>query len=249
MSDNESRGDNRPSPPLDPPTEPVSASDRVLSQLRERILSGQLRGGDALPTEQSLGESLSVGRSSVREALRILEAQGLVESVGRPLSRVVSVDGPVGPLRSSVDDLLRLKRVSQGDLHSLRLALEIVAARAVAELPEPRDFTRSRRGLEIMHESVDDQEAFAVGDSEFHSGLLQASRNEIVQVIMHAVADSVGAFVTGALGSKPKLTHDRFLADRQLLLDDHQAILDSVVARDGDRATMLLIDHIERHRD
>ncbi|MBK0420421.1 FadR family transcriptional regulator [Leucobacter sp. CSA1] len=221
----------------------------MLAQLRERILSGELQEGEALPTEQALSESLSVGRSSVREALRVLEAQGLVESVGRPLSRIVSIDGPTAPLRNSVDDLLRLKRVSRGDLHSLRLALEIVAARAVAVLPEPRDFARSRRGLEIMHESIDDQEAFAVGDSEFHSGLLQASHNELVQVIMHAVADSVGAFVTGALGSKPRLTHARFLQDRQLLLDDHQAILDALVARDGDRATMLLIGHIERHRD
>lgn len=188
---------------------------------------------------------MAVGRSSVREALRVLEAQGLIESVGRPLSRIVSPRGPVAPLRESMEALLRLKHVSARDLHSLRLALEVVAARTATTLEDPRNLEKMHAGLELMRDSLQDLDDFEAGDALFHVGILEAARNEAVNVLALVAADSVSEFVTEALHAKKRLTRTNLAQHHQKLVHDHNAILEAITERDADRATLLLIHHIE----
>lgn len=216
-----------------------SVSERVAEQLREAIYDGAFASGDAIPTELELSERLNVSRSSTREALRMLEAQGLLRTIGRRQSRVVAEAGPVGPLRTTMNSLLKTKRISMDELQELRLALEVVAVRSAAADPAERDFRECRAALERMRRSLDDIEAFDRADAEFHEALIEASENELARLTMAAVAETVSAFLAEALNSKAEM-------DTGVLLAEHEAILEAVEAGDRQRATILLARHIER---
>src|SRR3712207_583158 len=106
--------------------------EQVADQLRDAILAGRLAPGDVLPSERELCERFGVSRTSVREALRALQAQGLVVAAApnAPL-RVAGTEGySSGPVRDALSHLLRLGRVPLGDLVELRCALEAAIVEA-----------------------------------------------------------------------------------------------------------------------
>ncbi|MDO8185060.1 GntR family transcriptional regulator [Conexibacter sp. JD483] len=110
------------------------AYEQVAQQLREAILDGQLRPGDELPSERELCAQFGVSRTTVREALRALQTQGLAVQAGptAPL-RVPQPDAlSTGPLRDSLVHLMKLGRVPLSDLVELRCALEAAAVATAA---------------------------------------------------------------------------------------------------------------------
>src|SRR5262245_43752038 len=109
---------------------------QVAESLREAIIAGALAPGDALPTERDLSESFGVSRASVREALRALQAQGLVSSTGSP-SRTVVAEGAGEHARDAMVTLLRLNGVGVDDLMEFRSLLEAGALAAAARGADP----------------------------------------------------------------------------------------------------------------
>lgn len=219
---------------------PVTASDRVAESLRTAIFNGELVAGDAVPTEHSLSEQMNVSRATSREALRMLESQGLIETIGRSQSRVVSEDGPLGPFRGSIDSLLKVERVSLDDLHVMRLALEIVAVREAAKLPQTRDFSKSLEAIDRMRNCQGDLDFFEEADRDFHTGLMEAAGNEMIRLMMTVVADSIQDFVADALKAKPEFARE----DLPTMAEEHQFILNAILASDIELATMLIIKHV-----
>ena len=114
------------------PVRPTRASSEVVTQIREAILSGRFRPGDRLPTERELAQQFGVSRVTVRDALRALEAGGLIR---------VKVGGQGGPyvaepdisqLSDSLGAHLQLRGSTFRELAEARLALETTAARLAA---------------------------------------------------------------------------------------------------------------------
>lgn len=222
------------------------AYEQVAGQLREAILDGTLRPGDELPSERELCEQFGVSRTTVREALRALQAQGLAVAAGptAPL-RVPQPEAlGVGPLRDSLVHLLRLGRVPLHDLVELRCALESAAVAAAATRPA-KDGDRAARlaeahaAIEQMRAVTGDPAAFEQADVRFHLALVAASGNEALQLVMLAVRDSVSAHLLDALRQlrAPARALNR-------LLRQHEAILAAVEAGDARDAEQLLRDHV-----
>src|SRR3979411_2385699 len=107
---------------------------QVAEQIREAILRGDLAPGARLPTERELGDTFGVSRASVREALRSLQAHGLISGAGRiaPARTVVTL-GELDSLQQAVVHLLTLQRVPFADLVELRPTLEAAPVRRDAE--------------------------------------------------------------------------------------------------------------------
>lgn len=230
------------------------AYEQVARQLREAILDGRLAPGDELPAERELCAQFGVSRTTVREALRALQAQGLAVATGptAPL-RVPRPDAlSTGPLRDSLVHLMKLGRVPLGDLVELRGALEAAAVSAAATIlgtaplgdPDRRraaaHVQEARRALEQMR-AVDpaDVAAFEEADVRFHLALVAASGNEALQLVMLAVRDSVSAHLLDALRSDPAPIRTLARLARQ-----HDAILAAVEAGDAHGAETLLRDHV-----
>jgi GntR family transcriptional regulator, transcriptional repressor for pyruvate dehydrogenase complex len=214
---------------------------QVAAQLREAILSGELASGSELPSERELGERFGVGRTTVREALRALQAQGLVVSgaATAPL-RVVHPEAlSAGPARDALVHLLRLGQVPLSDLVELRCVLEGTAVAAVARHHSDDDLAVLVRGVDTMRAALDDVRAFEQADVRFHLALAAASGNEAVHLVMLAVRDSIGSHLLDALQADPESA-----TTLQQLLAEHEQLLAAIQRRDADEARRLVEAHV-----
>lgn len=216
---------------------------QVAEQLREAILDGRIEPGDPLPTERELAESFGASRASIREALRALQAQGLIVGGPAPASAVVA--GPHDrAARDALVALLRADRVPLDDLIEFRCLLEGEALRRAAESGEPERLAEARETLEQMADPSIGVEAFDEADVRFHVSLVRASGNEAMHLVMMALRDPVARHLLDALRASDD-------ADETLrrLHAEHEAILAAVEDGDGDRAAGLVDRHIRRFYD
>jgi GntR family transcriptional repressor for pyruvate dehydrogenase complex len=211
---------------------------QIAEQLREAILQGRLAPGQPLPTERELAESFGASRASIREALRALQAQGLIVGGGAPGPAVVAEDlhGAAG---DAIATLLRLKQVELSDLVDLRCLLEMHAVERAAKRPDRARLDQARLALEVMQEDGIGIEAFDEADVRFHVALVRASGNEAMQLLMLALRDPVAAHLLKALRaqSDPRGTLER-------LTREHAEILEAVEGGEESRAATLVERHI-----
>jgi DNA-binding FadR family transcriptional regulator len=215
---------------------------QVAEQLREAILAGTLAPGAVLPSERELTDQFGVARTTIREALRALQAQGLAVA-GRPTAplRVVEAEQlSVGPARDAFVHLLRLGRVPLSDLVELRRALEGAAVAAAARLRKA-DLTAARAELAVMEEMGDDVEAFEESDVRFHLAIAESSGNEALLLVMLAVRDPIAVHLLAAL----RALDDPAPVLRRLTRE-HTRIVEAVEARDPALAEKRMSEHILR---
>ena len=125
-----------------PPMEVPKASDVLANELRERILTGEYPEGTALPPERELVVQTAMSRTTVREALRILEVQGLVRiKTGRAGGAFVQRPGQ-DSVASSVSLLIRGQQIRLADLLETREAIEPFCARLAARNRTDADLAR-----------------------------------------------------------------------------------------------------------
>lgn len=217
------------------------AYEQVARQLRDAILDGALAPGETLPAERELCERFGVSRTTVREALRALQAQGLAVADGptAPLRVATPELLAAGPGRDSLVHLLRLGRVPLDDLVELRCALEAAAVAHVARRPDPTALAPAHAALEQMRAAGDDLDAVERADVGFHLALVEACGNRAIELVMLAVRDSIAAHLHTALAARP----DPHAAARRLL-SEHDALLAAVAAGDAVEAARLAREHL-----
>ncbi|MER7504660.1 FadR/GntR family transcriptional regulator [Nonomuraea pusilla] len=208
----------------------------VLAQIERRIAEDGLTAGDRLPPERTLAEQLGVSRSSVREAMRVLETLGVVSSqVGRgPDAGAVLVSKP----DSALTDLLRLHlglaALDPGEVIDTRLMIECwSAARAAAGRPDTSALERALRGMDDARTP----EEFVEHDTAFHCALAEASGNRLIAAFMRSLRDSMRRYAVEAVIR---------LGDTSGLQADHRRILAAVRAGDEEEAGRAVTDHLAR---
>jgi GntR family transcriptional repressor for pyruvate dehydrogenase complex len=214
----------------------VRAFEGVLARIEERIAADGLTVGDRLPGERQLAEQLGVSRSSVREALRVLESLGVVSSqVGRgPDAGAVLTSRPGSALTGLLRLHLGLATLSMREVVDTRLMIEQWSAEHAA---------RSRTGLETMARALAAMDAarsaeeFVEHDIAFHAAIAEASGNRLTSAIMQALRGAVQRFAIDAVVR---------LGDTGDLQADHRRIYGAI--RDGDAATAVkaIAVHLER---
>jgi GntR family transcriptional regulator, transcriptional repressor for pyruvate dehydrogenase complex len=214
---------------------------QVADQIRRAILDGSLAPGEPLATEREMCRQFGVSRTTVREALRALQAQGLVSGGGTTSTvRSTVATGPTSaPLRDALQHLVQLERVSLSDLVELRCALEGAALARAATDADPARLAEAREALEIMGRPGVSAEDFDAADVRFHVALVAASGNEALHLVMLAVRESVASHLLQAL-SGVRDTRSTLRA----LHAEHAAVLEAVEAGDGQRASELVRRHI-----
>jgi len=222
------------------PTEP-RAWEGVLASIEGRLVDGDLRLGDHLPPERTLAADLGVARSSVREAIRVLEAMGLVrtQTGSGPSSGAIIVARPVGGMQA----LMRLQVAASGfpvaDVVRTRLLLETSVAVDLAERPDDVDLAEAAQLLDAMDaQSLTPQEFLAL-DARFHLALAEASGNTVVAAMMAGLRSSIESYV---IGGAERIPDWPAMADR--LRQEHRGILTAIGAGDPAGSQTLVHDHI-----
>lgn len=212
----------------------------VLESIEEDLLDGRLAPGDRLPPERELAARLGVGRSSVREALRVLEVLGLVRTGtgSGPTSGAIIIATP----RGGMSALLRLQVAAQGfplaDVVRTRLLLETAVAGDVAGADDP-DLTAAVATLDAMDAEGLTPDEFLVLDAQFHLALAEASGNAVVAAMMAGLRSSIESYVRTAAAGIPDWPS---AAERRR--HEHRDIVTAIARRDADAARVLIHDHI-----
>jgi GntR family transcriptional regulator, transcriptional repressor for pyruvate dehydrogenase complex len=210
----------------------------LVDRIRQEIFRRALRPGDRLPHERALAEQYGIGRSAVREALRVLEIQGLVQvRHGYRGGTFVAEPGAL-PLLSALDASLRLDRVGVDELYDARRLIEPMLARMATE----RDAATLAN---LLSANVDAAEAcLAEGRSaiafnvDFHAILAQSSGNRVVTLIMRAILDLL-------LEGRERQPPEDSSLTRQAVAG-HRQIVDAVAAGDGRLVEALMLAHLMR---
>jgi len=220
------------------PLERRKVYEQIAEQLLGQIAGRRLKPGDVLPPERELTESFGVGRSSIREALRMLESQGVITAAN---GGAFVVSEPVGPLNSSLRLLFSLdERAGMTDLFELRRILECEAAGLAAE-------RRSQCHLEEMDVSVTDMaaaladphgsERFIDADLRFHLAVSEATANRLVLHTMQAVRELI---------RRALLTIVLIPNSPESAVIEHRAIRAAIAAGDPARAREEMRAHLAR---
>ncbi len=197
----------------------LSIREQSLDTLRQAILSGELKPGTAL-TETDLARQLGVSRAPIREALRILNSEGLVESI---------------PYHGTT--VRRLTKTDIEEIYSMRSLLETYALERVMRSPETADMQRLR---DIVHEMIsagDAGDIIAVNalDRDFHDTLIEMSGHRVLHSMWLMVAMKVRQVMALV---------NRRNTDLTLIARKHLPLLDAVERGNFMRARALLKEHI-----
>lgn len=226
------------------PADPRRAWEIVLQAIEADLLSGALQPGDRLRGERALATDLGVGRSSVREALRVLEVLGLIHTASGsgPTAGAIIVALPGGGMSA----LMRLQVAAQGfpvaDVVKTRLVLETSIVTELAESLSRPDLRDSVRLLDAMESPGLNEAEFLALDAQFHLSLAEASGNQVITATMAGLRTAIEGYARAGV---PGLASWRETSAR--LRHEHRDILAAIAAADPVLARTRVHSHITRY--
>jgi GntR family transcriptional repressor for pyruvate dehydrogenase complex len=209
--------------------------EEVFSQIHELIREGRLKARDQLPSERELAETFKVSRTSVREALRALETQGLI--ISRTGMGNFVADLPVESLIGPLARLLIDEKKALADIFELRKLIEPHIAALAAERASDRDIERMKKILEKQSEAVSRGETGVEADAELHFAISQATQNQALEKLVSGLMDILSHSREESLQ-----TPDR----RRASIDSHQKIISAIEQHNGAKAQEAMFYHIEQ---
>ncbi len=223
------------------PIQSVRVFEQVAEQIEKRILAGELRKGDRLPTERELAEQFHVSRTAVREAMKILAQKGLVDM--RPGRGTIVIDGAREAMENSFGLLMKLKLGEVGgsdNLVQVREILEVEIAALAAARATDKEIAAMREAIKVMDESLNNADAFIAADNRFHEALAQATQNTLIFILINSIVN---------LLSEQRKQIFEVEGGPQRGQIHHRRILESVVLRDPEAARAAMRSHLRQVRE
>jgi GntR family transcriptional repressor for pyruvate dehydrogenase complex len=219
------------------PIERRKIYELIAEQVLAQIGDGRLKPGDPLPPERELTQRYGAGRSSVREALRMLESKGLIEALGNGSFAVAEFRNP---LNHSLNLLLTLDEANMHEIYELRRILECEAAALAAERRSDDDLAEMDGAIADMARGLEGDDGGRVyidADLRFHLAIAAATGNRLVLHSMHAIRDLLRRALMSIYlvpsSAERSLTH-------------HRAIRETIAAQDADAAREEMRRHLVR---
>lgn len=207
----------------------------IVKQIQELIKSGDLKAGDRLPAERDMARIFRVSRSSVREALRVLESAGLIRS---RIGDGTYVEAPfLQNLNGSLAALRPTRRETLMEIASVRGLLEPQLALLAAERATEEDRARLRALFERQEQKIADRRQFASLDNSFHLCIAEAARSPVFLQFYTSLLGLVAQFQE-ELAAKP--------ARAAAALRGHRSILEAIERRDPHAARSAMARHLRQ---
>ena len=224
-------------PGLFAPVSVARASSSIADQIRQAIVTGKLDQGERLPPERELAEQFGVSRVTVRDALRALEAMGLIEvRVGARGGAFVTV--PTGSIvGQTMSDMMMMSAVTPEDIVEARLVVELGTVTLACARATDED-------LAALNELAERSDAALAGKTytrelswDFHALVAKAAHNVAIEGLTSSFRSS--------LSMHPIRTREGAKA-YALTVEEHATILDAIVVRDGSTARREMAKHLLR---
>ena len=208
-------------------------AEQVEDRIYHYILDTPLNPGDRLPNEFELGERFGVGRSTIREAVKLLSSKGIVEvrhGSGTYVVNIVPTADPLG-LRAVQD-----KNALAMDLVNVRLLLEPGIAEMAANQATAGDIARLNSLCDRVEQKIRSGEQYIEDDIAFHTCIAECSKNMVVETLIPIIDTAVMMFVN--------VTHKQLTEET---ITTHRMIADAITAHDPIGARSAMTMHLKLH--
>jgi DNA-binding FadR family transcriptional regulator len=217
---------------------PTKAAVMVAHALAERVAG--LDPGAHLPPERELIAELAVGRNTLREALRLLEVQGVVAVKTGARGGPIVIRPDHRALADTLSVFLQSSDVIYGEVVAARRAIESDLARIAAERATAEDIEALRSSISRMADTVHDEELFLEENLAFHGLCATIAQNAVLRVFHSSLKAISDGHIIGVAYSQQR---------RTAILKAHKAIAEAIAARDPERSYAAMDLHMQEFED
>lgn len=213
----------------------ISIIDEVIKTIRNMISTGNYGVGDKLPAELKLCEQLGVGRSTIREAFRVLQATGLIELRTGKGAFVKDVQDTTF---DTIKKWFVEKESEVSELMEVRMAIEPVAVKLAIQRGTAKQLKQIKEIHEAFKKAVVSKDAIGLAtlDESLHNAIIEASNNALLVKIGRVMADALIAYRTRSFAVTENVVHAR---------DPHENIVNAIFRKDEKSAINAIQKHLE----
>ena len=218
--------------------ERVPLIDEVVGEIRRWLESGSHRVGEKLATERELSESLGVSRSTIREALRVLQALGFIE-IKQGRGAFVRRTGEDSD--AAIRDWFAQHEFQLLDVMETRAALEPLAVRLAVERATEEEIARIREVLAVFESELAKGDALglAASDEALHTAIAEASHNNLIRAMDRVLVAALREYRLRSFAVKKNARN---------ALEPHRSIVRAIEDRDANGAMAEMVHHLEISR-
>jgi DNA-binding FadR family transcriptional regulator len=203
------------------------AGEKIAASIRADIVSGRLADGQYIGSQDDLTKRFAVSKPTLREAVRILEAEGLIEIERGAYGGVIARRPDESHTTRAVSTILASRQVPLADVYEARRVIECASARELAGTKARKTRIKElERIIDTEQEGVEDPNTFAAANVQFHEALVAAGGNQTLCILADVLHDIVTSEVTRLTKQDSTL---RGLKRRQRAIDAHRQLLALIV--------------------
>lgn len=212
----------------------IPVIDQSIDVIKSYIMGGNLKAGDFLPPEMELCKQLGIGRSTLREAIKILEIQGFVRKKHGVGMMIVNESD-----QAALDMLqLMLKRngSTMEELIEVRYAIELRTTKLAAINATKADIEQIEMHVKIMQNNISTTEEYAKADIDFHQTVAKASHNTVFEFILKTIRPLLEEMIYETL---------KFEHRPELSMKYHEKIFEAIKAKAPEKAVEAIREHLQ----
>ncbi|MPM70814.1 HTH-type transcriptional regulator LutR [bioreactor metagenome] len=214
--------------------------EEVIEQIQKNIIDGDLKKGDRLPSERELSELMNISRTSIREALRVLESMGVVESIHGEGNFICS--NTEKSLLQPLSMMFKLNNGKYQDIFELRKVLEVENARLAAIRAtdmDCRELLTIVKEMEAESKGENRNEILVELDKRFHNKVASMSKNCLIESLFNTASMLFERFIEDA--RYEIIQND--MADK-FLLSQHYEICNGIIKKNEEKALKAMEAHM-----
>lgn len=219
-------------------------SEAIFEQIREKILRGELKPNDRLPSERTLIDIFQRSRPTIREALRMLERSGLIMTIpgsgGAVVKEITSQN-----IEQSLEGMMLQKSISPTDLYEFRIINESANIEWATQRRTDEDIAAMQEIIRQSEACQDDWERFFACDVNFHMAVVKAGKNQMSAIIHTVISQLISDIISRGFQALSSRERER---NRKDVILNHKKLLQAIIDRDAEKAKQIMADHLDEFR-
>src|SRR5215469_13793466 len=210
--------------------------DKIYGDILNRIIEGEYKEGERLPTEHMLAERFATSRPTVREALAQLRADGIIATRHGSGTTVMRRPDPDVRRFAPLETLSDIRR-----FYEYRVVVESGAAALAAQKAEDEDIAAIRREWDNLQTIIETSGIGAKDDFAFHMAVARASKNQFFITALSGIQEQM----VFSMNLSRNLSLVKSIERQRIVQQEHLEVLEAIQAREAERAAQAMRDHLE----